>query len=73
MQPFKLTEEFLAKVRLLIEAINEDELLTLFEELHYADIAEIINELETPEAIYLIRLLDSERTGDVLTELDEDL
>mgnify|MGYP000718627589 FL=1 len=45
MQPFKLTEEFLAKVRLLIEAINEDELLTLFEELHYADIAEIINEL----------------------------
>ncbi len=73
MQPFKLTEEFLAKVRLLIEAINEGELLTLFEELHYADIAEIINELETPEAIYLIRLLDSERTGDVLTELDEDL
>ena len=73
MQPFKLTEEFLAKVRLLIEATNEDELLTLFEELHYADIAEIINELETPEAIYLIRLLDSERTGDVLTELDEGL
>ena len=73
MQPFKLTEEFLAKVRLLIEGINESELLTLFEELHYADIAEIINELETPEAIYLIRLLDSERTGDVLTELDEDL
>jgi magnesium transporter len=73
MQPFKLTEEFLAKVRLLIEGINESELLALFEELHYADIAEIINELETPEAIYLIRLLDSERTGDVLTELDEDL
>jgi len=73
MQPFKLTEEFLAKVRLLIEGINESELLTLFEELHYADIAEITNELETPEAIYLIRLLDSERTGDVLTELDEDL
>jgi magnesium transporter len=73
MQPFKLTEEFLAKVRLLIEGINESELLMLFEELHYADIAEIINELETPEAIYLIRLLDSERTGDVLTELDEDL
>ena len=73
MQPFKLTEEFLAKVRLLIEGINESELLSLFEELHYADIAEIINELETPEAIYLIRLLDSERTGDVLTELDEDL
>ena len=73
MQPFKLSEEFLAKVRLLIEGINESELLTLFEELHYADIAEIINELETSEAIYLIRLLDSERTGDVLTELDEDL
>src|SRR6056300_32978 len=73
MQPFKLTEEFLAKVRLLIEGINESELLALFEDLHYADIAEIINELETPEAIYLIRLLDSERTGDVLTELDEDL
>jgi magnesium transporter len=73
MQPFKLTEEFLVKVQLFIEATNENELLALFEELHYADVAEIINELETPEAIYLIRLLDSERTGDVLTELDEDL
>ncbi|MGA0384356.1 MAG: magnesium transporter, partial [Flavobacteriaceae bacterium] len=44
-----------------------------FNDFHYADIAEIANELQLEEALFLIRTLDSERTGDVLTELDEDL
>ncbi|MDA0843490.1 MAG: magnesium transporter [Bacteroidetes bacterium] len=72
MVPFKLTDEFLEHVRQFIADAQNDELVRLFEDLHYADIAEIINELDSSESVYLIRLLDSERTGDVLTELDED-
>ncbi len=72
MVPFKLTDEFLERVRQFIADAQNDELVRLFEDLHYADIAEIINELDSSESVYLIRLLDSERTGDVLTELDED-
>ena len=46
-------------------------MVALFEEYHFADIAEIIDELSVEEATYLIKLLDSEKTSDILTELDE--
>ena len=42
-------------------------------ELHYADLAEVINELDAQEATYLVKLFPSEKTADVFTELDEDL
>ena len=41
-------------------------------QLHYADIAELIEELSIDEAIYLVKLLDSEKTADALAEVDED-
>ena len=43
MVPFKLTDEFLEHVRQFIADVQNDELVRLFEDLHYADIAEIIN------------------------------
>lgn len=42
-------------------------------DLHYADLAEVINELDAQEATYLVKLFPSEKTADVFTELDEDL
>jgi magnesium transporter len=39
---------------------------------HFADIAEVLDEVNFEEAIYIIKLLDSEKTSEVLTELDED-
>jgi magnesium transporter len=73
MEPFKLTQETLDAIRSLIGAQNTAALQDFFNDFHYADIAEIANELQLEEALFLIRTLDSERTGDVLTELDEDL
>jgi magnesium transporter len=73
MEPFKLTQETLDEIRSLIGAQNTAALQEFFNDFHYADIAEIANELQLEEALFLIRTLDSERTGDVLTELDEDL
>lgn len=73
MTPFKLTEELVAQIEQLIESRQDNELLTLLDEVHYADVAEIINELNQEEATYLIKLLDSDKTSDVLTELDDDV
>ena len=73
MTPFKLTDELLAEIEQLIDTGQNASLHTLLEEVHYADVAEIINELDTDHATYLIKLLDSDKTSDVLTELDEDV
>ncbi|TLP79306.1 magnesium transporter [Maribacter sp. ACAM166] len=73
MKPFKLTEELVKDIEQHIENQNNAELTTLFQDVHYADIAEIINELDDDEATYLIKLLDSDKTSDILTELDEDV
>ncbi|OZO45544.1 magnesium transporter, partial [Pseudomonas fluorescens] len=39
---------------------------------HFADVAEIIDELNLDEAVFIIKLLDSEKTSEALMELDED-
>jgi len=73
MTPFKLTEELLAEIVELIDANKDTALRELMEEVHYADVAEITNDLNIEQATYLIKLLDSDKTSDVLTELDEDV
>jgi len=73
MTPFKLTEELLTNIEQLIESRENVTLRSMMGEYHYADIAEIIDELNEDQATYLIKLLDSEKTSDVLTELDEDV
>lgn len=73
MISFKLTEELLKEIEQLIEDQKNSKLETLLGEVHYADVAEIIDELNEDQATYLIKLLDSDKTSDVLTELDEDV
>ncbi|MDO5104404.1 magnesium transporter [Capnocytophaga sp.] len=72
MATFKLTDELIEQIKLLINEERNKELESLLNDMHYADIAEIIHELHIKEAIYIIRLLDTEKTSDVITELDED-
>ena len=69
---FELTDELITLVEELIEQKNDKELRKLLNGFHYADIAEILDEVDLDEAMYVIKLLDSETTSDVLMELDED-
>ncbi len=69
---FQLTDALIEQVELLIEQKNDKELRGLLENFHYADIAEILDEVNLEDAMYVIKLLDSETTSDVLMELDED-
>ena len=73
MTPFQLNDELLAQIKSEIEQRKTAALKKRTSEYHYADLAEIIDELSIDEGIYLIKLLDSEKTSDVLTELDEDI
>ncbi|MEJ6674527.1 MAG: magnesium transporter [Flavobacteriales bacterium] len=69
---FEITEKFLEKLVGFIYENNDSEIKKLFAEVHFADIAEVLDEVNFEEAIYIIKLLDSEKTSEILTELDED-
>ena len=73
MTPFQLNDEILSQFKSDIEQRNANALKKRADEYHYADLAEIVDELSIEEGIYLIKLLDSEKTSDVLTEVDEDI
>jgi magnesium transporter len=73
MTPFQLSEELLEQVIGDIISENDKALQTLFNEYHYADLAEIFDALQIEQAVYLFKLIDSEKTADMLTELDEDV
>ena len=70
---FEITKELLENVASYIENGNDNALSMLFSEMHYADIAEVLDEISFDEAVYIIKLLDSETTSDILIELDEDV
>ncbi|MEC4117352.1 magnesium transporter [Myroides phaeus] len=70
---FKISKESIQQFEDLIAENNEKELLHILKDIHYADIAEIMNELSTEEAIYIFDILDSEVTAEILLELDEDV
>ena len=73
MTPFQLNDEILSQFKSDIEQRNANALKKRADEYHYADLAEIVDELSIGEGIYLIKLLDSEKTSEVLTEVDEDI
>ena len=69
---FQLSDELINKVEHLIAINNDKELQNLLNEFHHADIAEILEEVNLEQAIYVIKLLDSDTTSDILMEMDED-
>ena len=64
MTPFKLTEELLTEIEQLIDTRQNQTLHSMMEDYHYADIAEVIDELDEDQATFLMKLLDSEKISD---------
>lgn len=69
--PFQLSDELIQKIEFLIEQKNDEELQLHLEEVHPADIADILSELDLEDATYIIKLLDSVKTSEALMELEE--
>ncbi len=69
---FELTQDYIDQLREAVEKGNDGFIITSLEELHPADIAEIIELLPEDEARYIFKLVDNEKAGDTLLELDEE-
>ncbi len=70
---FKISKELLVQIEQLIHQKNDQELEVLLNDLHHADIAEIFDELDIHEATYIFKILDSEKTAEILLELEDDV
>ena len=71
MSNFQIDDNFVSVIKKLVAEENNLKLKSNLKDLHYADIAELVNELDSQEGTYLIKLLDSEKTAEILPELDE--
>lgn len=70
---FKISKGFFKELKKFIRGKNKKELEILLHDMHHADIAEILEKLNFKSAIYLFKVLDSEKTAEILLELNEDL
>lgn len=70
---FKISKEFIQEIEGLIAEKNERELLRRLEDIHFADIAELMNELDGEDAGYLFRIIESDISSEILLELDEEV
>jgi magnesium transporter len=70
---FKISKGLIQELELLILNKNDQQLELLLNDLHHADIAEILDELDFNEATYIFKVLDSEKTAEILLELEDDL
>ena len=71
--PFEINETLIEGLKVMIDSKDNKAILVLLNEVHYADIAEILDDLNLDQATYVIKLLDSETTADILAELEDDV
>jgi magnesium transporter len=70
---FKISKDLILELEQHIVNKKDQELSRLLSDMHHADIAEILDELDFDEATYIFKVLDSEKTSEILLELEDDL
>jgi magnesium transporter len=70
---FKISKDLIQQLEQLIQERNDTQLELLLNDLHHADIAEILDELNFDDATYIFKVLDSEKTAEILLELEDDI
>jgi magnesium transporter len=70
---FELTKEFLERIRQAISSEDDQWIKLHITDLHFADIADIMDELSMEQSKYLYYQLDEELQADVLMELEEEI
>ncbi len=68
---FTIEEEFLDDLRELIQVRSTASIINILAYLHSPDIADIIDNLEPEDRLYIFELLDHETASEVLLEVDE--
>lgn len=70
---FKITKDIIQQIAQLIQDKNNQQLEVLLNDMHHADFAEILDEVSIDDATYIFQVLDSEKTAEILLELEDDL
>ena len=70
---FKISKELIQQLEQLIDQKDDRELEALLNDMHHADIAEVLEELDVDDAVYIFKVLDSEKTAEILLELEDDI
>lgn len=70
---FKVSKELIQELEQLIQSKDDQKLDLLLNDMHHADVAEILDELDFDDAAYIFKVLDSEKTAEILLELEDDL
>lgn len=70
---FELTKEFIDSTRNAIHNQDIEWLKVNLLDIHFADIAEVLQPLNSEEARFIYYLMDEDQQADVLMELDEDV
>ncbi len=68
----EINKNLFRKIEHLVELQSDAAILSLLGNEHHADIAEVLDELNLDDATYIIKLLDSDLTAEILMDLDED-
>ena len=72
VQNVVITREFLENFHRIAEVRDADQAKILMAELHPADLADLFETLELEEVSFLFGLLDGEKSGDVLVEMEDE-
>jgi len=73
MSTVELTKEFINELILLLDSKQEGELTPILDRLFPQDIAELFDELDLEQAVYLASLVDEQKRVDILTELEPEV
>lgn len=68
---FEINKENIELIRGLVENKKADEVSSIMNDLHPADIAEVMDDLNTEEAKFIYLLLDGDKASDVLVEIPD--
>ena len=70
---FRISKDLILELEQHIVNKDDKGLERLLGDMHHADIAEILDELDFDEATYIFKVLGSEQTSEILLELEDDL
>lgn len=73
LKKLEITSKFLKQVSTLIKSREQAAIIKIFLEIHPADIAEIIENLNDNEGQYIFEILESQKSADTIIELEDEI
>ena len=73
LKKLEITSKFLKQVTTLIKSREQAAIIKIFLEIHPADIADIIENLNDDEGQYIFEILESQKSADTIIELEDEI